>query len=660
MKYRFATIGMLMVFAAMVLLLPHSNYVSAQGTPLDHLNKIQKRLVSGFASYELSANNATNSVGAARNLKPIRKNPPVANSYNPGNDGCNQNLGNNVKVNETCLNLSDPDLQGRGQAQNETSIAADPNHPNHLIAGYNDYRRGDGTCGASFSLDNGQTWQDATMPNGFTRGGPFGAAREYWQASGDPAVAWDSKGNAYYQCMMFLRGQPTSPNPDQSSAVYVFRSTQNNGASYNFPGRPVVEYNDVAGTGCCLEDKPYMAVDNHVGSPFQDRIYVTWTEFLGDGTAYIWEAYSSDYGEHFSNRVLVSGNNTSLCTNTFGIATPHGNCNENQFSDPFVGPDGALYVAFANYNNSTATTPPGRAPTTGIENYNQILLAKSTDGGQTFSLPIKVSNYYDLPDCATYQGGQDAGRACVPEKGSSMNSVFRATNYPSGDVNPKNPKQVVVTFGSYINMHSNESNGCVPEGFSVFGLNLYDGVKTPGACNNDILISVSNDAGATFTGTTTDPRQLTSVTQEKAQATTDQWFQWTAFNQKGQLATSYYDRQYGNDETTGSNDVSISASPNVTSFGSKRVTSASMPSPTQFPDAQGNSLFFGDYSGLVAVRDAHPFWSDTRNQDLFLCPGTGAPGTPPAVCTLTEPNGLVANDQDVFTTAIGLPGSSGD
>ena len=38
-------------------------------------------------------------------------------------------LGSNVKVNHNCLNLTDSDLQGRGQAQNETWVAVDPNNP---------------------------------------------------------------------------------------------------------------------------------------------------------------------------------------------------------------------------------------------------------------------------------------------------------------------------------------------------------------------------------------------------------------------------------------------------------------------------------------------------------------------------------------------------
>ena len=45
---------------------------------------------------------------------------------------------------------------------------------------------------------------------------------------------------------------------------------------------------------------------------------------------------------------------SSLCTNTFGLPTPQGTCNENQFSDPFTGPNGTLYVAYANFNNSTS------------------------------------------------------------------------------------------------------------------------------------------------------------------------------------------------------------------------------------------------------------------------------------------------------------------
>ena len=150
----------------------------------DELNDIQARIISGFASHELGSN------GSDGGSKPT--------SYFPrGSDACPVNQSSNIKVNQNCLNLSDPDLQGRSQAQNETYVAQDPNQPNHLIASYNDYRRGDATCGVSYSLDKGRTWNETTVPNNFVRGTFIQRPREYFQASGDTSVAWDSKGNAY-------------------------------------------------------------------------------------------------------------------------------------------------------------------------------------------------------------------------------------------------------------------------------------------------------------------------------------------------------------------------------------------------------------------------------------------------------------------------------
>jgi hypothetical protein len=623
-----------------------ADVATAQGVSGGGLTNLQKRHVSGVVSVVLDSEVASNqaSVRASVNAQALGAlaASTAPNALPDPSGKCAVTRGSNIEVNQDCLNVSDSNLQGRSQAQNETAIAQDPNAPNHLVAGFNDYRRGDGTCGTSWSVDGGATWQDSTLPNGFVRGATFGGvAREYFHASGDSSVAWDTKGNAYFNCQMFMRGPfGVTNNPDQSSGIYLFRSTGTNGASWNFTGRPVAQADTV--TGAPFLDKPYMTVDNTRGSPFQDRIYVTWTDFAADGTAYIYGAYSADYGESFSTPAVISGNNAALCTNTYGLATPQGHCNENQFSQPFTGSDGTLYVVWANYNN----------PVTGADNRSQMLLAKSTNGGVSFSTPVKVADYYELPDCATYQAGRDSGRACVPEKGAATNSVFRAANYPSAAVDPTNPNRIVVAFGSYIGPHSNEANGCVPAGFVPSGNNAYAGVKTAGACKNDILISVSTNGGGSFTGTATDPRSLRSAATTRAQATADQWFQWLAFTADGQLAISYYDRQYGNDETTGFSDVSVSGSRDFSHFGVRRVTSSSMPLPTEFPDALGGGLFWGDYAGITAIGQAHPIWSDTRAAEVFLCAGTGVFGVPPAVCS---PDASIANDQDIYTASTPVP-----
>src|SRR5262249_4154152 len=106
-------------------------------------------------------------------------------------------------------------------------------------------------------------------------------------------------------------------------------------------------------------------------------------------------------------------------------------------------------------------------------------------------------------------------------------------------------------------------------------------------------------------------------------------------------------------------DYTVSGTSNLSTFDfeTKRVTGNSMPLPTQFPDANGNSLFWGDYAAVAtAGENAFPLWSDTRDQDVFNCPGTPAPGVPPSLCGGTEPNGLTANDEDIFVDSVNAPG----
>ena len=660
-RFLLVAVAVLAATAATTGFAGRSSRSSARAQRSSVLTPLQKRLLSGAASEAVLPGSAPSAAAKARRA-PARQRQVGGGSSSA--DGCPVARGSNVRTNQDCLNLTDPDLQGRGQAQNETSIAQDKRDPSRLVASSNDYRRGDGGCYAYYSGDGGRSWHDSTPPMGFVRGAAFGGvARQYWQGGGDTSVAFDTKGNAYLSCQAFNRGaNGLTNNPDQSSGLYVLRSTATGGASWNFPARPVVEANDVDGAGAPFLDKQLMTVDDTVGSPFQDRVYVTWTLFAADGTAYIYAAHSADYGETFSAPVLVS-KDSDLCPLTLGLATPQGRCNANQFSQPFTGPDGALYVTWANFNvtdlrpseddtggDGNAGDRQAQAAPAEKDNRAQVLLARSTDGGQTFSAPVKVSDYYDLPDCDTYQG-KDAGRACVPEKGQSANSFFRAANYPVGAVDPKRAGRVYVTFGSYLNQHSNEDSGCVPQGLNPdTTLPLYDGVKKTGACNNDIVVSRSDDGGATFTGTTTDVRRLPSVQPRDGQA--DQWFQWAAVTGAGRLAVSYYDRRYGDDEQTGYSDVSLSGSGDGRTFASRRVTTGSMPPPTQF-----EGVFFGDYAGLAAVNGTvHPAWSDTRDLDLLACrSGDGSVSLPPSVCTFGADNAPKANDQNAYTRSLPVP-----
>jgi hypothetical protein len=163
-----------------------------------------------------------------------------------------------------------------------------------------------------------------------------------------------------------------------------------------------------------------------------------------------------------------------------------------------------------------------------------------------------------------------------------------------GALNPSDPHEIEVTFASYINRHSNDGNGCVPQGYNPDTLQpLYDGVKTAGACNNDVLVSRSRDGGRTFNGGSTDVRRLPAARANDPRA--DQFWQAAAFAPNGRLAVSYYDRAYGRDESTGFPDISLSGSRDGSAFATTRVTTASMAPASQFDGG-----FFGDYSGLSA------------------------------------------------------------
>jgi hypothetical protein len=612
----------------------------AQPLKYDQLSRTQKRLLSGFARTEIDALRNVSAQGRANQSEQRRTSSGDLPFYFPRSTaGCTYRLGSNTNMDTDCQNLTDIEFAGRGQAQNETYISEDHQHPGRLVGSSNDYRRGDAGCFGYHSGDNGRSFADTAIPFGFTVAGPAygGAARQYWGPGGDTSSAFDTRGNVYYSCQVFNRGVPVSTNPDLSSALLVFRSTANGGGSFDFPARVVTEQPDVTGSGTQpFLDKQLITVDNHRGSRFRDRVYVTWTTFAPDGTAYIYESHSGDFAETWSTPNVVS-RTSGLCTRTFGIPTPQGTCNSNQFSQPFTAPDGTLYVVWANFNNSV----------TGSDNRSQLLLARSTDGGKSFSSPTKVADYYDLPDCAS-STGQDPGVACVPDKRDNA-AFFRAANYPVGAVDPRHPERVAVTFGSYISNHSNESNGCVPAGFTDDLTASYTGVRDVGGCNNDILISVSRDRGASFTGGTTDPRRLTSVTGDRGQRTSSQWFPWADFTKSGRLAVSYYDRQYGDDELTGFSDFTLSGSDDLTRFRSRRVTTSSMPPPTQF-----GGTFWGDYTGLAAYHGrAHPAWSDTRTPELVACQATAA--GPPTLCTHRDAGKVTANDQEAFTATVDVP-----
>jgi hypothetical protein len=282
--------------------------------------------------------------------------------------------------------------------QNETSIAVDPTNPNRLVAGANDYvtrtwtctigstpcsALGDAYSGTYFSNDGGQTWcctatdpaHIGTLIPGVEHlvGGPY-------DAGGDPAVAFDSNGTVYYAGLGFNR--TSAPN-----TVTVSRGTFSGGSlSWSAP-----TFINPTTSPSTLNDKEWIAVDRNVGSPFRDRVYVTWTRFLFNPSngrfiqSPIFFVSSSDGGASFTTPKAISGN------------VLYG-----QGSRPVVGPDGALYVFWEG--------------STRLASLNSTYVVKSTDGGATWSKPTAISELTDTMPLG--------------------DTVFRVNSYPAAAAAP--------------------------------------------------------------------------------------------------------------------------------------------------------------------------------------------------------------------------------
>jgi hypothetical protein len=187
---------------------------------------------------------------------------------------------------------------------NEPSIMMDPLHPNVIIAAANINQY-------YISQDTGRTWTSHTLQS----------SHGVW---GDPAIAVDINSNFYF----FHLSNPPSGNWIDR---IVCQKTTNNGDTWNdgsFTGL----------NGTKAQDKQWFAID-----PTDNTMYLTWTQFDSYGSAspsdssIILFSKSTDAGETWSPALRI--NKVS------------GDCidsdNTVEGAVPAVGPNGEVYVSWA-------------------------------------------------------------------------------------------------------------------------------------------------------------------------------------------------------------------------------------------------------------------------------------------------------------------------
>src|SRR5690348_3236806 len=205
---------------------------------------------------------------------------------------------------------------------NETSIAVNPANQLNMIGGANDYQLGLNPGGhltesvqsrAHVTFDGGKTWSMFPL-----------FSNSAYQATGDPAVAFDASGHAYYGTLGFrFVGPVNAQNPD-----VLVSNSGDGGKTWN-----VVRV--AAGSGVetsvgDLLDKEYVAAWGN------GNAIVTYGDFrLGQKgavqSARIFASVTHDGGNSWSRPVVISGS-----------------LDQAFVSVPVVAADGRIYVSFLN------------------------------------------------------------------------------------------------------------------------------------------------------------------------------------------------------------------------------------------------------------------------------------------------------------------------
>ena len=211
-------------------------------------------------------------------------------------------------------------------SQSELSVDVHPTDENMVFSSANSSNWPVSTIygtGVYWSFDGSSTWNGNDIP-------PFGVN------GGDPASVIGPNG---YMYEAYLTGG--------SYAIGMAVST-NNGSSWT--NRIV---NSTAG-----DDKEHMMVDKTAGSPYENNLYVTWTNFAGASEVVL--RSSTDFGSIWAPMVNLSGS-----------ITPTG-ASFAQGANVQTGPNGEVYVTYCVYDANWT------------DGEDAIGFSKSTDGGATW------------------------------------------------------------------------------------------------------------------------------------------------------------------------------------------------------------------------------------------------------------------------------------
>ncbi len=302
---------------------------------------------------------------------------------------------------DTLVTVGSPSRDFPRNKQNEpaVSVAIDAAHPNIVVSGSNDeidnapcagsncgFTPGVTDNGVYFSFNGGRSYSQPTYTgwtarNGTPHVGPIGTVPGYYQrglvGDGDPALAfgptpgphgfsWSNGSRLYYASL--ASNFPGRNTINGFEAVAVARTDHVAAAAHNDQAAwmaPVIASNDLKRS--TFSDKEAVWADNAATSHFFGNVYVCWTSF-GVTHSPIVVARSTNGGDTWSDPVKVTSGLPTAFTGPTGCTLR-------------TDSHGALFVLWFQDNY----------PKTSHQ-----MIARSVDGGKTFSRPREVADVHDV------------------------------------------------------------------------------------------------------------------------------------------------------------------------------------------------------------------------------------------------------------------------